>query len=301
MLIGVDGRALRGGRGIARATRRLLDALGGDVRVEVPSRPGAFVPRFTGCEVAWLPAPRPVRLARGVPYVLTLHDLSWVLRPQDFTRYERAWHAAARVERLAAGAHAVCCDSAWTRDLALEHWDLDPQRLHVVPLGVDPARAASPHHPLDGRPYVLFVGADEPRKGLDVLRAAMVDVDAELVCVGPGLRYVDDDELHTLYAHARCVAMPSFAEGYGLPPLEALQHGVPSVVSDLPVFHETLGDGARFVPPGDRAALRRALTELVTDDALRGQLVAAAPPRPLWAHAAETLRALLHAAAAGPR
>lgn len=297
VLIGVDGRALRGGRGIARATRRLLDELGGDVRVEVPSRLGTVLPRFTGCEVAWLPAPRPVRLARGVPYVLTLHDLSWVLRPQDFTRYERWWHAAARVQRLAAGADAVCCDSAWTRDLALEHWDLDPRRLHVVPLGVDPARAADPHHPFGGRPYVLFVGADEPRKGLDVLRAAMEGVDAELVCVGPGLDYVDEDRLHTLYAHARCLALPSFVEGYGLPPLEALQHGVPSVVTDLPVFHETLGEGARYVPPGDPFALRDALNELVADAELRSRLVAAAPPRPMWAHAAETLRALLRAAA----
>lgn len=299
VLIGVDGRALRGGRGIARATTRLLDALGGTVRVEVPSRAGALLPRFAGCEVAWLPAPRPVRLARGVPYVLTLHDLSWVLRPQDFTRYERAWHRVARPERLAARAFAVCCDSAWTRDLALEHWDLDPARLHVVPLGVDPARAADPRPPLDGRPYVLFVGADEPRKGVDVLRAAMRDVDAELVCVGPGFDHVSDDRLHTFYAHARCVALPSWVEGYGLPPLEALQHGVPSVVSDLPVFHETLGDGALFVTPGDVGGLAAALRRLVADGELRETLVAAAPPRPLWAHAAEQLRGLLADAAAG--
>ena len=296
MLIGVDGRALRGGRGIARATRRMLDALGGDVRVEVPSKLGAFLPRFTGCEVAWLPAPRPVRPA--VPYVLTLHDLSWVQRPQDFGRYEQLWHRIARVERLAAGASAVACDSTWTRDLALEHWDLDPARLHVLPLGVDPARATNPASPHPG-PYVLFVGADEPRKGLDVLRRAMEDVPADLVQVGPGSRYVTDDELHTLYAHARCVVLPSYVEGYGLPPLEALQHGTPSVVTDLPVFHETLGEGALFVPPGDALALGVALRRVVTDDALRSRLAAEAPARPIWHDAAQGLRELLEAAARG--
>jgi glycosyltransferase involved in cell wall biosynthesis len=70
--------------------------------------------------------------------------------------------------------------------------------------------------------------------------------------------------------------MPSWLEGFGLPPLEALAHGTPSIVSDLAVFAETLGpDGALRVPPGDADALARALMVLSRDASLRNALVEA--------------------------
>src|SRR4051812_3971304 len=127
MLVGVDARALPARRGVARYTRRMVEALaaldGVGVRALVPGRTpvapvvGVDVRRtrlpsrvlhLSGAvaghprvdtllgggeiDVTWLPAPAPV--AAGDPYVLTVHDLSWEDRPQDFTRYERLWHRA---------------------------------------------------------------------------------------------------------------------------------------------------------------------------------------------------------------
>jgi glycosyltransferase involved in cell wall biosynthesis len=72
---------------------------------------------------------------------------------------------------------------------------------------------------------------------------------------------VDDPTLGALYEHALVLAMPSRLEGFGFPPLEAALAGTPSVVSDLPVFRETLGDRRRFAPPGDAEAWAEALLQ----------------------------------------
>ncbi len=225
-----------------------------------------------GAEVAWVPAPAPVSV--GVPYVLTLHDLSWVERPDDFTAYERAWHRVARLPALARGARTVLADTAATAAAAHEQWGVEPT---VVVPGVDRPPPGVDPHPGD---YLLFVGALEPRKAPDLLVRAFAKArpaGLELLIVGrgrledelrraavPGVRLlgaVDDPTLHALYAGARAVVAPSSLEGYGLTPLEAALHGTPAIVSDLPVFRETLGDGALYVAPGEEDALAQALTQ----------------------------------------
>ena len=169
-----------------------------------------------------------------------------------------------------------------------------------------------------GAPYLLFVGALEPRKAPDVLsdayaRARARGLEAELVVVGEGrmpiagtgVRRVapaaDDRELAALYAGALAVVAPSWLEGFGLPPVEAAALGTPSVVSDLPVFAETLGDGALRVAPGDAAGLADALVRIAGDAALRSELGAAARQAAVrydWGRSAEAMHAVLAAAAA---
>jgi glycosyltransferase involved in cell wall biosynthesis len=331
MKVGVDARALLAGRGVARFTRGLLAALAdgfGDDRwlAFVPGRaPVAPVhPRVSlvrhrlggralfgaaavarrptlaallgGVDVVWLPAPAPV--APGAPYVLTVHDRSWERRPHDFSAYERAWHALARPRALARGAAAVTADSHAVAAELRAAWG-------VQAAVVSPGVAALPATARGGR-YLLFVGAQEPRKGLGVLAAAHVSaqargLDAELVVVGDALRRVDDAELAALYAGALAVVTPSYLEGFGLPALEAAAHGTPAVVSDLPCFAETLGDAALRVPAGDAGALADALLRIAGDDALRARLGAAARERAAlytWERAAAALRPLLAEAAA---
>jgi glycosyltransferase involved in cell wall biosynthesis len=108
------------------------------------------------------------------------------------------------------------------------------------------------------------------------------------------------EDLGALYAGALALVLPSWLEGFGLPPVEGLAAGTPAIVSDLPVFREVLGDGALYVPPGDAEALADALLSLERDPALRGP-----PPRrrpgeiaPLsWAETARRTRAVLAEAA----
>jgi glycosyltransferase involved in cell wall biosynthesis len=272
-----------------------------------------------GCDVAWVPAPAPVAVSREVPVVLTLHDLSFD-RPQDFSRYDRVWHRLARPGRLARRATAVMCVSTPVREAALARWRLDPGRLRVVPSG--PGRPPGPAGGLPpGLPdrFVLAVGALEPRKLPGVLaeahrRAAARGLEAGLVFAGEGplagelersgatvLGHVPDPVLEALYARSLALVCASRDEGFGFTPLEALARGTPALVADLPVFAETLADGALRVPPGDADALADALLRLEREPELRERLVAAgreAVGRLSWERAARATRAVLAEAAA---
>jgi glycosyltransferase involved in cell wall biosynthesis len=326
MLVGVDARALAARRGVARYTRRMLEALavldGVEVRGLLPGREpvepvcgmelrrtarpsrvlfGAAAltgrPRLDallgGPDVTWLPAPAPV--AVGGPFVLTVHDLSWEERPQDFTRYERTWHRLARPRALARRAAAVICDAPAVALQLAERWGVAAR---VVEPGVDRLAETAGAAPRS-KPYILFVGALEPRKGLDVLAAAWprAGLDGvELVIAGEGrdavpgathLGHVSDPELHALYAGALAVVLPSRLEGYGLPPREAAVYGTPSIVSDLPTLQLP---GTLRVPAGDAGALAGALRRLPAE---RARLVAELPPPRTWTAAAAELRAIL--------
>jgi glycosyltransferase involved in cell wall biosynthesis len=357
MRIGVDARHLVAGRGVARYLRHALDALTArfpdDTYVAfVPGRGPVDVPtgvtvrrsRLPGrmvfgagalsgrpalealcggdLDVVWLPAPAPVGLDGSAPLVLTVHDLSWVIRPQDFTLYERAWHAAGRLDRLAQRAARVVCVSRATQALVHERWHVPDDRLSVVPEGPGtPVVASDPHggSTATTAPYLLCVGALEPRKAPELLagahaRARARGLQAELVFAGagrlaarlqgrPGVRLlgpVHGAQLDALYRGATAVVSPSWDEGFGLTPLEALARGVAPVVADLPVYDETLGPGALRFAPGDVNGLADALLRISADAALRAQIVSegrTAIDRLSWEACADGLHAALQAAA----
>jgi glycosyltransferase involved in cell wall biosynthesis len=323
--VGVDGRSLASeGRGVAHYLTGMLGALDADVRVLVPR--GATVPagvetvsmrapsrvvhgaaavagrprldRMLGpVDVVWLPAPAPVAVGR-TPFAVTFHDLSFLERPGDFTPYERLWHRLARPARLARRAARVVAVSHDTASRVRARFGVEPV---VVPAG--PGDPGPPDvRPREGR-YFLYVGAREPRKGIDVLLAAHAGLGEELVLAGEGhaLGRVSRDEKAALYAGAIAVVLPSWCEGYGYTPLEGYAHGTPAIVSDLPALRETAGAGALYVPPGDVGALRAAMREVAADDALRARLAeggAAALAQRSWAASAAALRAALEEAAA---
>lgn len=353
--IGVDGRHLAAGRGVARYTAAMLGALAGlgdELRVFVPGRErlaleppaarnvtvvrhrvpsralfgAAAVARRPALDalaggdldVVWLPAPAPVAVG-ATPYVLTLHDLSWVHHPEWFTRYERAWHRLGRLRALATGASAVVAVSAATRADAIATWGLSPDRVRVVLSGVPDSEPPAPRPPWLADRYVLAVGALEPRKHPELLVEAHAlarsrGLDAELVLAGrgrlaprlrrPGVRIVEDADrplLQRLYADALALAHPSRHEGFGFAPLEAALAGTPSVVADLPVYAETLGPAALRAAAPDAQAWADALLRVASDRALADRLAgkAAAAARALsWPRAARELRAALEEAAA---
>jgi glycosyltransferase involved in cell wall biosynthesis len=339
MRVAVDGRALRPGtaraRGVARYLRSLLERLErdepGDEYVLVdPGRARLATAALTGrprldrltggCDVVWLPAPAPAGVSPETPYVLTVHDLSFEHRPRDYPLYDRAWHRLARPARLARGARLVLCDSEATRRAAVEEWGLAEERTRTVLPG--PGRPPARRGALPGavpERFFLAVGALEARKLPGVLleahgRARRDGLAAGLVFAGDGplrgeleragarvLGHTGDEALDALYEHALALACVSREEGFGFTPLEALARGTPAVVSDLPVFDETLGDAALRVPPGDVDALAAALLRLEREPELCVQLAAAgraAVARLSWEDAARATRAALAEAAA---
>jgi glycosyltransferase involved in cell wall biosynthesis len=168
-------------------------------------------------------------------------------------------------------------------------------------------------------PYVLAVGALEPRKLPGVLVEAHAlarshGLRAGLVFAGDGplrgelershatvLGHVPDQTLEALYTGALALSCVSRDEGFGFTPVEALTRGTPVVVSDLPVFRETLGDGAIRVPSRDAEALAGALLRVEREPELRDRLVTAgreAVAQLSWERAARETRAILAEAAA---
>ncbi len=148
---------------------------------------------------------------------------------------------------------------------------------------------------LEPRSYVLFVGTVEPRKGIDVLldaHTALRQAHPELRLViagppgwgetpmldGPGVvapGRIDELTLDALYRGAAALAVPSRAEGFGLPALEAMARGCPVVASDAGALPEVVGDGGLLVPPGDADALAAALGKILADGSLATSLGAA--------------------------
>ncbi|MGH3871821.1 MAG: glycosyltransferase family 4 protein [Pseudonocardiaceae bacterium] len=220
----------------------------------------------------------PSKRARGV---VTVHDLAFLDRPDQLARQQR--DLPDLVARSVARAAVVCTPSAAVAQQVARRLGVPAQRIVVTPLGVDRSwlTAAAPTEALRTalglpRRYLLFVGAAQPRKGLDVLldaHAARSDL-APLVLAGPAgwgptpvarqhrvrtLGYLDDADLRCVVAGATALVLPSRDEGFGLPVLEAMAAGVPVVCSDLPALREITGGLATLVAPEDPVALAAAL------------------------------------------
>jgi hypothetical protein len=174
-----------------------------------------------------------------------------------------------------------------------------------------PATGAKPRRPLKGVPrYVLSVSTLEPRKNYIGLIQAFIEVKAraavtravpklKLVIVGgPGWRsepilaamrpFIESgdvihlenlapDEMRVLYTHAEAFVFPSHAEGFGFPPLEAMQCDVPVIVSDVQEHRWVMGDAALYCNSYDTSSIADAIERLVAAEsslALRTELIA---------------------------
>lgn len=167
-----------------------------------------------------------------------------------------------------------------------------PGRYRVIPNGVDTSSyaGAEPDDELiDAKPFVLFVGRPEPRKGFGVLVDAMGEVrkssDVRLATVGAvpksrqswilPLGAVDDSRLPGIYAAADLFCAPSLGgESFGLVLVEAMAAGTPVVVSDIPGYREAAGGAAELVAPGDARSLAGAISRLLSDSSGAADLVA---------------------------
>ncbi len=145
---------------------------------------------------------------------------------------------------------------------------------------------------------VALVLAGPPGWGEDVLTAAVEASPARARIVRTG--WLNELDLAALIARAAVLAYPSLYEGFGFPPLQAMQAGVPVVATTAGSLPEVLGDGALLVEPHDRDSLAAALAACLGDEALRGRLVtagAAWSSRFSWERCGEGLEALYRDAA----
>jgi glycosyltransferase involved in cell wall biosynthesis len=331
----VLGRRRTGDETYVAALLRELPSLAPDLRFGAVTRRPDLVP--VGVEPIELPArSQPWRMAWSFPLllrrlrpalahfqhvvppafrgrsVLTIHDLSFERDPALMGRRDRFFFRT-MVPRSAARADRVITVSEQTKQDVIEHYGVDEEKVVVVPNGVDPEYTPKGDR-RNGAPYLLFVGALQPRKDplVAIEALSLAPGDLRLVLVGPdkgsegdarravgrlGLDgrvdfagHVGRDELASLYRGAQALVFPSRYEGFGLPVVEAMACGTPVVAAAAGAVPEVAGDAAVLVEPGDAVALAGGIERALAD---RERLVAAGLERARRYSWAETARRTL--------
>jgi glycosyltransferase involved in cell wall biosynthesis len=238
--------------------------------------------------------------ARGVRTFVTVHDLAWRHVPFAFPRHGRKWHEHAFMKAVRKRLEVVV-PSLSVADELIEA-GVDPRRVnliepggdHLPPPEFDAAKAVLERNGVLG-PFLLSVSTLEPRKNLEALIDAYSSIRDSLpgpwplVVVGPGgwgpavvvregvvlVGAVSAGELSALYATAELLAYVPLVEGFGLPPLEAMQAGTPVVASPMP----STGGVAREVDPHRIEEIARGILDVATDGGLRNELILAGRSR----------------------
>lgn len=227
--------------------------------------------------------------------VFLVHDLL----PLDHPEYFRAGYEGRfnrRVETVVRHAKAIIATSEAVRErIVAEYADrkasLPPVQVQHLPSPLGAGRKTEDEDPeLAAQPYFVLVGTIEPRKnhqmilnvwremGLSAPKLVLVGANGwenetavNLLTRAPALRRrvrhvsgLSRRAMRKLVANARALLMPSFAEGYGLPVVEALSLGVPAIVSDIPIFRETAGDSALFISPLDGIGWKKAMEDFAS-------------------------------------
>jgi glycosyltransferase involved in cell wall biosynthesis len=243
-----------------------------------------------------------VLLGSPVPQVVVIHDIIPFIFPAEH-RFLGKYYRFVLPHALRASARKIITVSSSTRDDLIKHYRIHGDRVTAIlsgpglDLGFDDLEQEIPEH------FILYVGRIAPYKNLtglvEALSILMGSFPHHLVIAGAGspdnqrftpgllerareggvverirfLDYVPDSQLGTLYKRASVLALPSFYEGFGFPPLEAMRCGTPVAVSRIPALVETVGDAGLFFEPGDPVDIARALRTLLADNSLREKLV----------------------------
>ena len=263
--------------------------------------------------------------------VVTVHDLFPVEHPEWFSRAFGSWYRWLW-PRLLKRAGRVVTNSRYTRQRVLERYGLPEEKVLTCYFAQDERfRPSSPEEVSRLRAaldlperYLLYIGSIEPRKNLKTLAAAWRrtrgrEEGVHLVVAGgaarkavfnaagtgaeslkdPAIRllgYVEDEHLPALYSGAQAFALPSLAEGFGLPVLEAMACGTPVICSDNTVLPEVSGGAARLAPATEVEAWVEALDDVLSDPALRRRMAASGVERAArfsWSTTAREVRSVL--------
>jgi len=241
----------------------------------------------------------------GCRTVVTIHDVLFEPYPEYFTPFF-VWRSRWLFRRSAQRADAVMTVSEYSRREISRRYQVPEARigllLNAVDLQVfhparDDGRAILQRRNLESGRYILTVGRIEPRKDHATLLRAYAqlgDGAPPLVIVGQRdfgnrafdqalqtlpagcdvrlLSDVSDMELPVLLQHALALAYPSRAEGFGMPPLEAMACGTPVVTCNSTALPEVVGDAGLLIQPGDVDGLASQLRRLIDQPALRQEL-----------------------------
>jgi len=244
----------------------------------------------------------------AAPLVVTVHDISYVTNPEWFSPRDLRVLSAGVPRSIRKAAHVITVSESARRQI-VDQYRVPEDRISAIPNG--PGPAAKPIENGEARaelsalglnferPYLLAVGNLQPRKNLvRFIQAFRILVEShhhevELVIVGPRryraeevlqaaagtatelihfTGYVTDRQLAACYACSTAFVFPSLYEGFGMPALEAMAHGIPVACSDVDALREVCGDAALLFDPHSVDGIANAIDKVLKDSDLRQRL-----------------------------
>ena len=243
--------------------------------------------------------------------VTTFHDLSYVHFPEYFSWRKNIWHNFEMnpLWQSRFSDKVIAVSESTARDL-INIYGIDPVKIEVIHSGISPdirrpsadeIKRFKIRNKLPDK-FILFLGKLEPRKNVvgiirafNILKNRREFNDLNLVIVGSkGWLYedifkeinksnfkkqivvkghIDDNQRKFYYSAAEVFVYPSFFEGFGFPPLEAMACGTPTVVSNVSSFPEIVGNGGILVQPDNVNDIAGSISRILTDRELKDRLI----------------------------
>jgi glycosyltransferase involved in cell wall biosynthesis len=230
--------------------------------------------------------------------IVTIHDAAVFATPSNFSFIFRSWYKVL-LYGLCKNSLRVITVSNFSMKELIRYCQIDPGKLRVIYEGKEHAITIKADNNiiqklnLTKKKYILAVSSLNPNKNFRAIIDALEEIkndDFEIIVAGGTnpkifemqekfpdkvkyVGYVSDNELRTLYEHAYCFIFPSFYEGFGLPPLEAMALGCPVIVSHSSSMPEVCADAALYCDPYNPSDLANQINRLLEEPELRDELI----------------------------
>ncbi len=264
-----------------------------------------------GCDVFFAPHFLLSPVSRPCKKIVTFHDLSFEYFPEFFPWRKRLWHASLAPRCRAREADKIIAVSQSTKDDLINLYGVPKEKIKVIlsgvgeefrPLPKPACQAVARKYNLPDR-FILYFGTLEPRKNLvglikayEIFRAKLSPADLAPALVLAGSRgwlydeifsvaknssfasdikfigFVEPQDKPPLFNLASLFVYPSFFEGFGFPPLEAMACGAPTITSHTSSFPEVVADSALMVDPYNFGEIAWAMREVLFDSELAQDL-----------------------------
>jgi len=299
-------------------------------RTDLPKETANFKYKIFGPKILWTQIALPINLMLGrrpdvffsmahygprfskVPYVVTIHDLSYLHYPELFKKNDLLQLQSWTKYSIKNSAYIIAV-SQTTKDDIVKSYKVDPSKITITYEGYDEDRfkpqpeskveSVKSKYKIKGD-YIIFVGTLQPRKNLERLIEAFDIVNSkwkmengklQLVIVGKKgwlydsifakvkelnlnqrvifTDYVPDDDLPVLIAGAKAYVLPSLWEGFGIPVIEAQACGIPVIVSNTSSLPEIIGESGILIDPEDVDSIAQGIKKVLSNEKTRSDLV----------------------------